>query len=131
MFSEKKKGMSGKEMFNEQNKIAAGTQITGDITAKGAFRIEGFLIGSLMTTGKVVISKNGSIEGTLECENADIEGNFNGKLTVSGVLSLKSSAIVDGEVVAGKLAVEPGANFNATCQMRGTMKSVKNEKQSA
>ena len=96
-----------------------------------AFRIEGFLKGSLMTTGKVVISKNGNIEGTLECENADIEGNFNGKLTVSGVLSLKSSAIVDGEVVAGKLAVEPGANFNATCQMRGTMKSVKNEKQSA
>lgn len=118
-------------MFNEQNKIAAGTKITGDITAKGSFRIEGCLKGSLITTGKVVISKNGNIEGTLECENADIEGNFNGKLTVSGVLSLKSSAIVDGEVVAGKLAVEPGANFNATCQMRGTMKSIKNEKQSA
>ena len=131
MFSEKKKDRPGKEIFNEQNRIAAGTTITGDITGKGAFRIEGFLKGSLITSGKVVISKNGTIEGTLECENADIEGNFKGKLKVSGVLSLKSFAIVDGEVEAGKLAVEPGANFNATCQMRGAMKSVKNEKQSA
>ncbi|MFC6860656.1 bactofilin family protein [Zunongwangia atlantica] len=131
MFSEKKKSTSGKEVFNEQNRIAAGTKITGDITAKGAFRIEGFLKGTLVTSGKVVISKNGNIEGTLECENADIEGSFNGKLKVSGILSLKSTATVDGEVIAGKLAVEPGANFNATCQMRGAMKSVKNEKQSA
>ena len=131
MFSEKRKSTSGKEVFNEQNRIAAGTKITGDITAKGAFRIEGFLKGTLVTSGKVVISKNGNIEGTLECENADIEGSFNGKLKVSGILSLKSTATVDGEVIAGKLAVEPGANFNATCQMRGAMKSVKNEKQSA
>ena len=131
MFSEKKKDKPGKEIFNEQNRIAAGTKITGDITGKGAFRIEGFLKGSLITSGKVVISKNGTIEGTLECENADIEGNFKGKLKVSGVLRLKSFAIVDGEVEAGKLAVEPGANFNATCKMRGAMKSVKNEKQSA
>ncbi|UAB85298.1 polymer-forming cytoskeletal protein [Zunongwangia sp. SCSIO 43204] len=131
MFSEKKKSSGAKEFSNEQNKIAAGTKITGDITAKGAFRIEGFLKGTLVTTGKVVISKNGNIEGTLECENADIEGSFKGKLKVSGILSLKSTATVDGEVMAGKLAVEPGANFNATCQMRGAMKSVKNEKQSA
>ena len=131
MFSEKKKSSGAREFSNEQNKIAAGTKITGDITAKGAFRIEGFLKGTLVTTGKVVISKNGNIEGTLECENADIEGSFKGKLKVSGILSLKSTATVDGEVVAGKLAVEPGANFNATCQMRGAMKSVKNEKQSA
>lgn len=131
MFSEKKKSSGAKEFSDEQNKIAAGTKITGDITAKGAFRIEGFLKGTLVTTGKVIISKNGNIEGTLECENADIEGSFKGKLKVSGILSLKSTATVDGEVVAGKLAVEPGANFNATCQMRGAMKSVKNEKQSA
>ncbi len=131
MFSEKKKSSGAREFSNEQNKIAAGTKITGDIKAKGAFRIEGFLKGTLVTTGKVVISKNGNIEGTLECENADIEGSFKGKLKVSGILSLKSTATVDGEVMAGKLAVEPGANFNATCQMRGAMKSVKNEKQSA
>jgi cytoskeletal protein CcmA (bactofilin family) len=132
MFSESKKSKSAANN-NEQNRIAAGTLITGEISGKGCFRIEGTLEGSLKTPGKVVISEGGVINGTLECENADIEGSFKGKLFVKGVLSLRSAANIQGEVVAGKLAVEPGAVFNATCEMTGLVKPLKkeNEKRSA
>ena len=109
----------------EQNRISAGTVITGDIKAKGGFRIEGTLKGTLVTTGKVVISKGGLIDGHLSCQNADFEGKFKGKLNVAEILTLRSSAVIDGEVVAGKLAVEPGATFNATCEMKGTLKNIK------
>lgn len=121
------------ENSKEQNKISAGTIVTGDIKAKGSFRIEGTLEGNLITAGKVVISQAGIINGKLECEQADIEGKISGNLNVSGILSLRSSAVIDGEVEAGKLAIEPGATFNATCQMNGGVKSLKkkNEKQSA
>ncbi|HZJ21271.1 MAG TPA: polymer-forming cytoskeletal protein, partial [Pricia sp.] len=54
-----------------------------------------------------------------ECVNADIEGSFNGELLVSDLLSLKSSAVIEGTVEVSKLAVEPGATFNATCSMKG------------
>jgi len=132
MFSETKKTKPATNQ-NEQNRIAAGTLITGEISGKGCFRIEGTLEGSLKTPEKVVISKGGLINGTLECENADIEGSFKGKLFVKGVLSLKSTANIEGEVVAGKLAIEPGAVFNATCEMNGGVKPLKkeNEKKSA
>lgn len=132
MFSEQKKAKSTAN-HNEQNRIAAGTLITGEISGKGCFRIEGTLEGSLKTPGKVVISEGGFINGTLECENADIEGNFKGKLFVKGTLSLRGPANIEGEVVAGKLAVEPGAVFNATCEMNGGVKPLKkeNEKKSA
>ena len=118
---------------NQQNRIAAGTLITGEISGKGCFRIEGTLEGSLKTPGKVVISEGGLINGTLECENADIEGKFKGKLFVKGVLSLRSTANIEGEVTTAKLAVEPGAIFNATCEMNGGVKPLKkdNEKRSA
>lgn len=118
---------------NQQNRIAAGTLITGEISGKGGFRIEGTLEGSLKTPGKVVISEGGFVNGSLECENADIEGKFKGKLLVKGILSLKSPANIEGEVVAGKLSVEPGAIFNATCEMNGGIKPLKsdNEKRSA
>lgn len=118
MFSEPKKSKSSSNQ-NQQNRIAEGTLITGEITGKGCFRIEGTIEGSLVTSGKVVISKGGLINGTLECENADIEGNFKGKLLVKDVLTLRSFANIEGEVIAGKLAVEPGAVFNATCEMKG------------
>ena len=40
------------------------------------------------------------------------------------MLSLKSSAHVEGEVMVGKLAVEPGATFNVSCVMKTTVKDI-------
>ena len=65
----------------------------------------------------MVVGKDGVIEGTLECANADFEGSFSGTLLVGGILTLKSTAVIDGDVTTQKLAVEPGASFNASCKM--------------
>jgi len=125
MFSDQKKGkMAATESYSQQNLIAKGTTITGDIISEGDFRIEGNVKGNLKTPGKVVIGKTGVINGTLKAANSDIEGKFSGKLIISDILSLKSSAHVEGEVEVGKLAVEPGATFNATCIMKGTVKEM-------
>lgn len=124
MFSNPNKPKAPSET-KEQNRISAGTVITGEIEAKGGFRVEGTLKGILKTSGKVVISKGGFIDGTLICANADFEGKFRGKLHVNEILTLRSTAVIDGEVVAGKLAVEPGATFNASCEMKGTVKNIK------
>ncbi|GAA0872785.1 polymer-forming cytoskeletal protein [Gangjinia marincola] len=126
MFSEKKQTASA-DLSKEQNKISQGTTIKGDIIAKGGFRIEGNIEGTVKTPGKVVVGRSGYINGSLECENADFEGKFNGKLNVSGTLTLRSTAHIEGDVVIGKLAVEPGANFNATCSMKGGVKSLSND----
>lgn len=94
----------------------------------GGFRIDGTINGTLKTPGKVVIGKDGKVDGTLECANADIEGFFSGKLIVQGLLSLKSSAVITGDVITEKLAVEPGAVFNATCKMESGLKSITTSK---
>lgn len=128
MFSEKKE-KNNLEPGMGQNRINEGTKLVGDITSKGYFRIDGTIEGNVKTPSKVVLGKTGMINGTLSCENADIEGRIEGNLDVAGTLSLKSTAHIEGEVVAGKLAVEPGATFNATCAMKGTQKkeSLSNE----
>ena len=125
MFSDTKKGnMTTDNATSQQNIIAQGTTLVGDITSKGAFRIDGTIQGTLKTPGKVVVGKSGIINGTLEGENVDFEGKFSGKLKLSGTLSLKSSAHIEGEVEVGKLAVEPGATFNAVCSMKGAIKEL-------
>jgi cytoskeletal protein CcmA (bactofilin family) len=127
MFFDQKKGkMATAETYSQQNLIAQGTTITGDIISEGDFRVEGNIQGNLKTPGKVVIGKTGIINGTLKGANADIEGKFSGKLIISDILSLKSTAQVEGEVEVGKLAVEPGATFNATCMMKGSIKELNN-----
>ncbi|MBO3096724.1 bactofilin family protein [Gelidibacter pelagius] len=127
MFTEKpKKGKTTSESVNQQNTIAKGTIITGDIVSDGDFRIEGTVQGNVKTPGKVVLGKTGIINGTLKGANADIEGKFSGKLILTDTLSLRASAFVEGEVEVGKLAVEPGAAFNATCLMKGSVKELGN-----
>ena len=123
MFSETKKSKHMADTTN-QNIIAQGTKIVGDFNSEGDFRIDGIVEGNIKTSGKVVVGKSGLIKGTFEGTDAYFEGNFSGKLSLSGTLSLKSSAHIEGEVVAGKLEVEPGATFNVTCVMKGTVKEM-------
>lgn len=125
--SDKKTGKMATETMSQQNTIAKGTTITGDIISEGDFRIEGSIKGNIKTPGRVVVGKTGIINGTLKSANADIEGKFSGKLLLSDTLSLKSTAHVEGEVIVGKLAVEPGATFNATCSMKGALKELNND----
>ncbi|WP_378186022.1 polymer-forming cytoskeletal protein [Aquimarina sp. W85] len=130
MFSDNKKGRDHSataDYSKNQNKISEGTKIVGDVISEGGFRVEGTIEGTFKTTGKVVVGKSGLIKGTLECSDADFEGSFSGTLLVSGTLSLKPDSVIDGEVTVGKLAVEPGATFNASCVMKGGVKSIINQ----
>jgi len=124
MFSDNKKNKHMEENSSSQNIIAQGTKIKGDFNSEGDFRIDGTVEGNIITSGKVVVGKSGFIKGTLQGTEAHFEGKFSGKLTLSGVLTLKSTAQIEGEVVVGKLAVEPGASFNVTCMMKGTVKEM-------
>ena len=127
MFSDNKKGkMTTENPSSQQNIISQDTKITGDIVSKGPFRIDGQVEGNIITQGKIVVGKSGFITGTIQGQNADFEGSFSGKLKLTGTLSLKSTAHIQGEVEVGKLAVEPGATFNATCSMKGAVKELNN-----
>lgn len=104
---------------NVINLVASGTEITGDVTCNGDIRIDGALNGNLNTKGKVVIGETGKAKGEINCKNADISGKIEGKIIISELLSLKPSSFIDGDIVANKLAIEPGARFTGTCNMSG------------
>ncbi|WP_417943084.1 bactofilin family protein [Flavobacterium sp. RS13.1] len=115
MFEKAKK--SGTELLGKTNRIVEGTSIIGDIVSKADFRLDGELIGNFTSQGKLVIGPSGVIKGEIICHNADIEGEFQGKLKVLEVLNIKATARIHGEVAVGKLSIEPGADFTATCTM--------------
>lgn len=123
MFSDNKnkKGMKNdNHTQHEQNKIAKGSVVTGDIQGEGVFRIEGKLIGNLKTTRKIVIGQTGVIEGDVICGDADVEGALKGTLRVENTLNLRSTCNIEGDVFVRRLSVEPGAILNGSCTMKGT-----------
>ncbi|MFA5556453.1 MAG: polymer-forming cytoskeletal protein [Flavobacteriaceae bacterium] len=122
MFDRKKN--NSKDFFGKPNRIVEKTRIKGDIHSVSDFRIDGEVIGNFSSEGKLVIGETGRIIGNITCKNLDIEGYYEGKAIVAELLSLKSKAKIIGEIIVGKIAVEPGAEFMATCQMKGMVKNI-------
>lgn len=118
------------DLLGKTNRIVEGTTIKGDIISPADFRLDGHLIGNFQSKGKIVIGPAGSVIGDITCKNADIEGKFNGKIQVQEILNIKSKAHIQGEVICGKLSVEPGAEFSASCVMKPHVKTMVNNGQS-
>ena len=81
------------------NMVGNGTVINGDIQSKSDIRIDGTLKGSVKTEGKLVVGSSGVVEGDVVCSNADISGEIKAKITVSQLLSLKSTSKLNGDIV--------------------------------
>ena len=122
MFEKKTKSYT--EFLGKTNRIVEGTIIKGDIISQADFRLDGELTGNFQTKGKIVIGPAGSVTGDIICKNADIEGKFKGKIQVLEILNVKNKASIYGEVVCGKLSVEPGADFSASCLMKTNSKTL-------
>ena len=110
----------GKEVVHTgigHNIIAQGTKIVGTITTNSDIRIDGELEGDLVCKGKIVIGQQGNIKGNVECANAEVMGNINGKMVVSGTLSLKATSKIWGQIKTKILSIEPEAQFTGSCEM--------------
>jgi cytoskeletal protein CcmA (bactofilin family) len=129
MFSKKNKEVKKDQTQNynsgQRNVIAAGTVLVGDLKSDGDFRIDGTIEGTIETKGRIVIGQSGVITGNVICDNSEVEGKVSGQMKVNDLLSLKSTAVINGDVFVNKLAIEPGAIFDANCNMQNGVKDLK------
>lgn len=113
------------------NIIGNGTDITGDISSNGDLRVDGNIKGNIQSSGKVVIGSTGKVEGKISCLNADISGEVKADIEVKELLSLKATAMVSGDIITNKLAIEPGAVFTGSCKMGNPEPDEKTGKQTS
>ncbi|MDZ4822926.1 MAG: polymer-forming cytoskeletal protein [Flavobacteriales bacterium] len=109
------------------NRIVDGTQIEGEIRCESNIRIDGTFTGTITTKGRFVVGPSGKVDGTVNCQNAEVEGLVKGKITVQQQLTLKGSAKVEGDIFTDKLSIEPGAIFTGACSMGGKVKEMKKD----
>lgn len=117
MFNGKTKAPFAETVGNGITIVGAGTTITGDIESNGDIRIDGILIGNIISKSKILVGPEGKIDGDVHGQQADILGNVNGKIKVTDLLQLRGKANVKGDIFAGKLQIEPSVTFNGQCHM--------------
>ena len=57
------------------------------------------------------------VQGTITAQHAEVAGSVEGTLEITGLLILKATAVVEGDIVTPKLVFEEGAKFNGKCKM--------------
>jgi cytoskeletal protein CcmA (bactofilin family) len=126
MFSKSKTDMSrtNEKTTTAINAIGQGSTIKGDIITEGDLRVDGTLSGKINTKGLLVLGEKGLVEGEVTCQNALIAGTVKAKIQVSELLSLKSTANLQGDIITNKLSIEPGASFTGSCSMGASIKNI-------
>ena len=105
--------------------IGSEMEIKGELTVNADIRIDGKLIGNIISSARVVLGSGGIIEGNIIAYRADINGKVSGNIHVKDLLNLKTEADVKGDITAGRLSMEQTVQFNGNCKITGAASPVR------
>tara|TARA_B100000029_G_C16992308_1_gene747953 strand:+ start:15 stop:485 length:471 start_codon:yes stop_codon:yes gene_type:complete len=106
---------------NGRSHIGETLQLEGDIRSSGAVDVAGLINGDVYVA-EVAVYETGSIRGSIESENIEINGHVEGKISADTIL-IGKSAVIKGDIFFKQtLKTEEGADID------GYIKRVNNGK---
>lgn len=112
--------MKEKEREILDSKIAGlidqGTEMKGDLTFKGSFRIEGNFKGTINSDSLLIIGERGKVEADIKVGQVVINGEIRGNVQAAERVEIHGKGRVYGTIQTPKLIVEEGAYLEANCQ---------------
>jgi cytoskeletal protein CcmA (bactofilin family) len=95
--------------------IDQGSELNGDLTFKGSFRIEGLFKGTIHSESLLIIGERGKVEADVKVGQVVINGEIRGTVQASDKVEVHSKGRVYGTIQTPKLIVEEGAYLEANC----------------
>jgi cytoskeletal protein CcmA (bactofilin family) len=92
------------------------TELRGDLTFKGSFRIDGQFKGTVVSDSMLVIGEQGKVEADIKVGYLVINGEFRGTAQASDKVEVHNRGRVYGTIITPKLVVDEGAFLEAKCQ---------------
>ena len=85
--------------------VGPGLKLKVDVSECDTLRLEGEVEGTLKAK-RLSMSESGRFLGTAEVESAEVEGSFEGTLTVSGLLRVGKTGRVSGKLRYAEIEIE-------------------------
>jgi cytoskeletal protein CcmA (bactofilin family) len=105
----------------DENKLTGffdkDTEIKGDLSFEGSFRIDGRFIGKIDSKSVLIVGENGKVDADIKIGNIIINGEVKGTIQAKEKVEINANGRVIGTVITPKLAVEEGAYLEANCQI--------------
>ena len=97
--------------------IDQGSEFEGKLSFKDTVRIDGCFRGEISSENTLIVGEAGEIEATISSKTVAVSGSVVGDITAETKLVLHKTARVDGNVQAGSLVIEDGAQLNGQVTM--------------
>jgi cytoskeletal protein CcmA (bactofilin family) len=100
-------------------KLVVGNEIvlSGKISSCDCLVVQGSVAADIANCRQLDIARTGTFTGTATVDNADIDGCFDGQLTVTGRLLVRTSGLVKGAVRYGELVIERGGRLSGEIKL--------------
>ena len=109
----------------EEDKITGffdkDTEIKGELSFKGSFRIDGRFKGKIDSDSMLVIGESGKVDADIKIGYISVDGEVKGNIQATGRVEIHSNGRVIGTITTPKLVIEEGAYLEATCQTTDKM----------
>lgn len=103
--------------------IGQGCKLFGQFVFLGPTFIASSLEGeiSMDGTAPLRIEKMGEIKGVIRGHDIDIFGKLEGKIISSGKVTIRSTALIKGEIHCKNLVIHPGANIELEAHSKNSL----------
>jgi cytoskeletal protein CcmA (bactofilin family) len=108
--------------------VGTGTSLSGEVTFKAMWRIDGQFSGRIASeNGTIIVGNSGQVDANVEVAIATIHGSVNGDVVASQRIELGRTARVNGNIQTPSLTIEQGAVFEGSCRMLQAIATVEKE----
>lgn len=96
---------------NTKNVIGSDVEVKGSIKFVNDLIMNGTIEGEIVSSGRLIVGKEGFVKGEVKSQNVIISGNVQGNVTAQESCILRENAVVVGDITAGSLSIEEGVTF--------------------
>ncbi len=111
-----------------ENVFGRSAFVRGELSAEGAFRIDGTIEGTVASRAEVVIGESGVVRGDVVGSDVVVAGQIIGNVRCSGHLEILAKGKVEGDIAAQSVRIETGGVFRGTSFMGGASTTAKDGK---
>ena len=103
--------------------IGNGVKLKGEITDADEVQIDGSA-DVTVSTDNLIVGSTGDLKGTIQSDNADVWGNVDGDIKISGTLTIQEQGSVSGSVEYQSLQIKLGGKIKGDVKASEKVKKI-------
>ena len=101
--------------------IGKSVIIRGELSGNEDLYIDGDIEGTItLQESRLTIGPNANVKADISVRDVIIFGHLTGNIQAAGRVDLRQSAVVNGDILAGRLCIEESAVLTGRVELKGT-----------